>query len=442
MSKSEKPQVFISYAHDDLEKVEKLYNDLKSRDVNVWMDKVDLQPGPWKRQIEKQIPKCRYFLFCISQASLKKAAEGNGFVEEELQHAYNIADKQDLKSFTILPVRFEDVGHGDNRLSIHQQYDLFENWEKEIDRLATILEGRVLNESDIEKTLSAEEQLIEGVMNKAYVARVTEKYADAYGLFNAVTLIDPKHSEAWHHKGWSLFRLGRYEESIQAYDEALRLKNDNFLTWNNRGFAFTRLGKFEEALSSYEKAIRLNPDEARPWWNTGYALAGLGRYEEAVEAYNKAIQRKSDDALTWSNKGYALSKLNRYEEAIEAYNKAILLPLEEYNTAIQRKSGDALTWGNKGYALSKLNRYEEAIEAYNKAILIMPNHALTWNNLADAFLRLARLDEALEASIKAIEIESIHGSFWHTKGEILAAMDRHDDAIIAFTRAKDLGFED
>ena len=45
MSDVDKPQVFLSYAHDDLVTVRKLHASLKERKVKVWFDKVDLGPG-------------------------------------------------------------------------------------------------------------------------------------------------------------------------------------------------------------------------------------------------------------------------------------------------------------------------------------------------------------------------------------------------------------
>ena len=141
MSFSDKPQVFLSYAHDDLDKVRRLYHDLKKRDVNLWFDKEDLGPGRWKTQIEKAIPKSRYFLFCISKNALRKTSNGIGFVEDELQFAYEIARAQDERNFTIIPVRLDDSGHGDHRLSSFQQVDLFENWDHGVNQLALQVQG-------------------------------------------------------------------------------------------------------------------------------------------------------------------------------------------------------------------------------------------------------------------------------------------------------------
>ena len=151
MSSSKPPQVFISYAQDDLETVSQLYRDLKDRGVNVWFDKISLKPGSlWRTEIEKAIPQSRYFLFCISEAALEKTSDGSGFVDDELQKAYEIAMAQDMRHFTIVPVRLEDVGRGDHRLSTFQQFDLFEDWEPVIDHLASVF----LQGSFIETSLS------------------------------------------------------------------------------------------------------------------------------------------------------------------------------------------------------------------------------------------------------------------------------------------------
>ncbi len=61
----EKEQVFLSYASDDLETVEKLYQGLQERGVNVWFDQLDVKAGRWKKQIEQAISKSRYFIMCL-----------------------------------------------------------------------------------------------------------------------------------------------------------------------------------------------------------------------------------------------------------------------------------------------------------------------------------------------------------------------------------------
>ena len=117
MTESNRNQVFLSYAREDLETVKKVFHGLKKRGLNVWFDKEHLGPGSWKSQIEKAISKSRYFVICISEAALRKTGDEPGFQDEELNRAYNIAEKQSSQDFTIVPVRLEECSRGDTRLS-------------------------------------------------------------------------------------------------------------------------------------------------------------------------------------------------------------------------------------------------------------------------------------------------------------------------------------
>ncbi len=165
MSDVDKPHVFLSYAHDDLLTVRKLYASLKQRKVRVWFDKVDIGPGKWLPQISKAIAKSRYFIFCMSAAALRKIGDSPGFVETELQNAFDIAMAQPEANFTIIPLRLEkELSHGDHRLSIFQQYDLFADWDEEIDRLAVHLGGQPLASRITVKAQSEEEQLLQSVL--------------------------------------------------------------------------------------------------------------------------------------------------------------------------------------------------------------------------------------------------------------------------------------
>ena len=72
-----------------------------------------------------------------------------------------------------------------------------------------------------------------------------------------------------------------------------------------REMSFLKLGRHEEAVAAYNEAIRLNPRMPRSH-QKGNALKNLGRNEEAVAAYNEAIRLVPENALAHNNKGVAL----------------------------------------------------------------------------------------------------------------------------------------
>ncbi len=260
-----KGRVFLSYADENLDMVRRIYDGLKERKLNVWFDKEDLGPGLWKRKIEKAIPKSRYFVICISEAALKKTGdETPGFQDEELQQAYEIARVQPEDAFTIVPVRLEDCGRGDHRLSPYQQYDLFNDFEAELDHLAVNLGGVSLADRLAEDTRTEDEKMYDRLASKAATFYYAGDFEKSMDVFTSMVVLQPDHAEAWNNKGNSLTALSRNEDAIEAYDKTLELQPDFTQALYNKGNALTALGRNEEAIAEYDKALNIFEEMKSP----------------------------------------------------------------------------------------------------------------------------------------------------------------------------------
>ena len=55
-------------------------------------------------------------------------------------------------------------------------------------------------------------------------------------------------------------RLGKYTESIEAYDQALKLDPEYSIAMNNKGVILSKLGRYAEALEVYDQALGIMPD--------------------------------------------------------------------------------------------------------------------------------------------------------------------------------------
>jgi len=198
--------------------------------------------------------------------------------------------------------------------------------------------------------------------NKGLALKEQGKYDEAIQAYDEAIRLDPNYAEAWYKKGNALIGQGKYDEAIQAYDEAIRLDPNYAKAWYNKGTALYSQGKYDEAIEAYDEAIRLDPKLAEPWDNKGSALAHQGKYDEAIQAYDEAIRLDPNDAKTWNNKGVSLEDQGKYDEAIEAYDETIRLDPKL-----------AVAWYNKGNALKKLGEYDEAIKAYDEVIRLNPD---------------------------------------------------------------------
>lgn len=68
-----KPDLFISYAREDLATAQRLYQDLQNRGLTPWMDEYDLLPGQnWKTTINQVLRNTSYVLVLLSEQALSK----------------------------------------------------------------------------------------------------------------------------------------------------------------------------------------------------------------------------------------------------------------------------------------------------------------------------------------------------------------------------------
>jgi uncharacterized protein YjbI with pentapeptide repeats/Tfp pilus assembly protein PilF len=73
-------------------------------------------------------------------------------------------------------------------------------------------------------------------------------------FFGSNTEENPKDANTWHNKGRNLFNLGKYEEAVKAYDEALKIDPKYTPSYVNKGISLEMLGRYKEAKDSFNKA--------------------------------------------------------------------------------------------------------------------------------------------------------------------------------------------
>ena len=96
--------------------------------------------------------------------------------------------------------------------------------------------------------------------------------------------------------------------------------------WHNKGVALGCQDKYDEAINAYNEAIRLNPNDTASWINKGNALCMQDKYNEAIKCYEEVIRLDPSNTAALSNKVNALNALKRTTEAdasIEDYDEAI-----------------------------------------------------------------------------------------------------------------------
>lgn len=456
-------QVFLSYASEDLEKIQNLYRALEARNVSVWFDKIDLGPGRWKPQIRRAIARSSYFVICLSLAALRKTGDEPGFQDEELNTAFEIALAQDEHLFTIIPVRLENVERGDNRLSVYQQYDLFEDWHGTLDKLAVLFGGTphgvdttvTIDKANEEQT--EEEKTLRALHGKAAAFYVAGYYEKAIKILDAIEEIEGETVETLNDKGATLHALGNFELALSTFDQVLSIEPNAAVTWHNKGKTLDDLKFHDEALVALDKAISISPSPDM-WFDKGKVLLELDEPDESLRALDKALSLQPDFARAHAARAIVLNLRGRHQESLAAAEAALGIQPDLAQAQLE-----------KGRSLSALGNYDQAILALDKAIALDPSHIenhyvrgcvllfagankqalkvfdalLTTdpNNFEYHMLRYAALvrakcyEEAVAEMSIALSLNPNDGVVWYENGILMTILGNYKEAVTSYKQA-------
>jgi hypothetical protein len=127
--------IFISYSSKDQDIAETIYQALEARGLDCWIACRDVRPGEnFQEAIVKALRSAKVMLLVFTS---------NANNSDEIKKELVLAGRHRV---TVVPVRVEDVVPNDAftyEFATRQWFDLFKNWEREIEQLATQL-GHVL----------------------------------------------------------------------------------------------------------------------------------------------------------------------------------------------------------------------------------------------------------------------------------------------------------
>ena len=130
-------RAFISYASEDLEQAERLYDELRlAPGLSPWLDRVDLVGGSrWDAEIRHAIRGAAVFILLLSESSTTK----RGFIQKECRAALEVLEELPEGSAFLLPLRLEECEAHFEPFTKIQYIDMFPDWERGIANLRRAL---------------------------------------------------------------------------------------------------------------------------------------------------------------------------------------------------------------------------------------------------------------------------------------------------------------
>lgn len=170
-------------------------------------------------------------------------------------------------------------------------------------------------------------------------------------------------AEEAHRTALQYVRLGKYDQAVSAFDEAIKLDSKNAQYFLDRGLLHAKRRETFTALEDYNQSIQLNGTNAKAFIYRGNLYLGRMDWEPAEKDFNQAINLGMTNALSHTGLGNAYVLKKDYDKA-----------LKEYDTAIALDSKHARAYCGRGIVYSQRKELEKALNDLNKAIELSPGN--------------------------------------------------------------------
>ena len=148
-----------------------------------------------------------------------------------------------------------------------------------------------------------------------------KQYREAAESYRQSIKIDPYNAaDAYYALGLVYRDWGRPDDEIQAYKNAIRLRQDYTSAYERLGSRYLKSKKYTEAVEAFKQISLLKPGDANAPNSMGEAYAEMGKLPEAIEAFRQAIRLKPDFGRAYYNLGKSQLAQGNRDGALEQYN--------------------------------------------------------------------------------------------------------------------------
>ncbi len=168
---------------------------------------------------------------------------------------------------------------------------------------------------------------------------------EAIALLKKMSAQEPKMVGAELELGDLLRDKKRFNEAVQAYDEAIHRAAaaglpERWALFYDRGVALERSHQWQRAEKDLEHALKLKPDQPLVLNYLGYSWIDRGEHlARGLKMIEKAVQLRPDDGYIIDSLGWAHYRMGDYAGAVQYLEKAVELVPED--PTINDHLGDA-----------------------------------------------------------------------------------------------------
>ena len=214
-------------------------------------------------------------------------------------------------------------------------------------------------------------------------------------IFMFPVLLVAQSAQDYYKSAMIKFVSHRYEESVQDFTKAIKIKSDYVDAYFNRGIAYEQLGMIDKAVKDYGRVINIKPGMSEAYINRALLYKKSQKYKLAISDLDKAIDLRPDFAFAYLYRADAYFEIDSLDTAAKDY-KVLLNMLPNYIKAHKRLAQIYYDQQN----------YPAALEYASKLCELDSNKANNFVLRAEIFIALKRIEPACKDLVRAKELGS------------------------------------
>ncbi|NLI30383.1 MAG: tetratricopeptide repeat protein [Nitrospiraceae bacterium] len=158
---------------------------------------------------------------------------------------------------------------------------------------AYMSEGRFqLASVELHKALQQEPGNASVLSNLGIVHLQFQEYDHAVKYFQQAVAADPRLTEAYLNMGIAQMNIRQFKEAAESFRQALAdpLYTAPERAYYNLGLALYRLGSYDASIKAFNDALKRNPKYVLPLYGMALVLNRMDRLSEAAETLEKALE--------------------------------------------------------------------------------------------------------------------------------------------------------
>jgi Tfp pilus assembly protein PilF len=195
----------------------------------------------------------------------------------------------------------------------------------------------------------------------------------------------------------------------------LKIKPD-VMTFDNLGSVLLKIGKYDEALETFQQALSMAPNDPKLRNNIGIALMKKGRLEEAAVQLQEAVRLKPDYSVAIEN----VKEVKRLMAGGQPVGVISAITLKSGSLAHCQRGDQFLSEGNAS----------EAESEFRQALLLDADNVESMNSLAVLLFLRGEKDAAVAMLRRSLQIDPANARGHFNLGHALLRTGRFEESIV------------